>query len=68
MKWLTYAEAAVYCSFSVGHLRNLVSADAIPVYGPRHRRRFRVDMLDLYLADPNAAMRKFRLEQRCAST
>jgi excisionase family DNA binding protein len=61
--WLTYGEAADYCSWSVEHLRNLVSAGRIPVYGPLRRRRFRRDMLDLYLTDPDAAMRKFQLER-----
>ena len=31
--WLTYAQAASYTGWSVGHLRNLVSAGQIPVYG-----------------------------------
>lgn len=61
--WLNYQEAAVYCLFSVGHLRNLVSADQIPVYGKPRMRRFRRDMLDLYLTDPDAALRKFRSER-----
>jgi excisionase family DNA binding protein len=58
--WLTYAQAASYTGWSVRHLRNLVSAGQIPVYG---RRRFRRDMLDLYLTNPNMAMRKFLLER-----
>ena len=63
MKWLTYQQAAEYLGWSVNHLRNLVSAGQIPVYGRPRVRRFRVDMLDLYLTDPDVAMRKFRLEQ-----
>ena len=62
--WLTYAQAAFYTGWSVGHLRNLVSAGQIPVYGRPRVRRFRRDMLDLYVTDPDAAMRKFRLERK----
>jgi len=40
-----------------------VSAGQIPVYGPPRRRRFRTDMLDLWVVDPDAAMRKFRSER-----
>ncbi|MFW5876099.1 MAG: helix-turn-helix domain-containing protein [Myxococcota bacterium] len=61
--WLTYRQAAHYTGWSVGHLRNLVSAGQIPVYGRPRSRRFRRDMLDLYLTDPDAAMRKFRVER-----
>lgn len=61
--WLTYAEAAVYSRWSVAHLRNLVSAGQIPVYGKPRVRRFRRDMLDLFLTDPDAAMRRFRAER-----
>jgi len=62
--WLTYAQAACYTGWSIGHLRNLVSAGRIPVYGRPRSRRFRRDMLDLYLTDPNMAMRKFRAERK----
>lgn len=62
-EWLTYVEAAEYSGWSVGYLRNLVSAGQIPVYGPLRSRRFRRAMLDLYLTDRDAAMRKFRLER-----
>ena len=62
--WLTYAEAASYTGWSIGHLRNLASAGRIPVYGRPRVRRFRRDMLDLYLTDPNMAMRKFRAERK----
>jgi hypothetical protein len=55
--WLSYAEAAIYTGYSVGHLRNLVSADAIPVYGKPGSRKFRRDMLDYWLTDRDAAMR-----------
>lgn len=61
--WLTYSEAARYCRWSVAHLRNLVSAGQIPVYGKPRVRRFRRDMLDLFLTDPDAAMRRFRAER-----
>ena len=61
--WLTYAEAAEYTGWSVAHLRNLVSAGQIPVYGKPRVRRFRRDMLDLFLTDPDAAMRRFRAER-----
>ena len=61
--WLTYEQAAVYTGFSVRYLRNLVSADQIPVYGNLRSRRFRRDMLDLFLTDHDVAMRKFRLER-----
>ena len=61
--WLTYREAAAYCGWSVTYVRNLVSAGQIPVYGRPRVRRFRRDMLDLFLTDPDAAMRKFRAER-----
>jgi len=61
--WLTYAEAAAYTGWSLVYLRNLVSAGQIPVYGRPRVRRFRRDMLDLFLTDPDAAMRRFRAER-----
>jgi excisionase family DNA binding protein len=61
--WLTYAEAAAYCGWSVAYLRNLVCAEQIPVYGKPRVRRFRRDMLDRFLTDPDAAMRLFRAER-----
>jgi hypothetical protein len=60
---LTYPEAAAYCRWSVSYLRNLVCAGQIPVYGKPRVRRFRRDMLDLFLTDPDAAMRSFRAER-----
>jgi len=62
-RWLTYPDAAEYCGWSVTHLRNLVSAGQIPVYGRPRMRRFRRDMLDMFLTNPDAAMRKFRAER-----
>ena len=62
-KWLTYQQAAIYTGWTVPYLRNLVSAGQIPVYGKLRARRFRRDMLDLFLTNPDAAMRKFRLER-----
>ena len=61
--WLTYAQAARYTGWSVGHLRNLVCAGRIPVYGRPRVRRFRRDMLDLFLTNPDMAMRKFLSER-----
>ena len=61
--WLTYVHAAAYTGWSIRHLRNLVSAGRIPVYGRPRVRRFRRDMLDLFLTNPDTAMRKFRLER-----
>ena len=61
--WMRYREAATYVRVSVGHLRNLVSAGRIPVYGPLGRRRFRRDMLDLWVIDPDAAMTRFHWER-----
>ncbi len=61
--WLTYTQAASYTGWSVGHLRNLVSAGRIPVYGRSRVRRFRRDMLDLFLTNPDMAMRKFQAER-----
>lgn len=61
--WLTYEEAAAYTGWSVGHLRNLVSAGQIPVYGHPRSRRFRRDMVDLYLTDRDVAMRLFHQER-----
>ena len=68
--WLTYEEAADYCRLSKKRFYNLVCSGEVPVYGKPHRRRFRRDVLDLWLSDPAAAMRKFRLERKamCAST
>jgi excisionase family DNA binding protein len=60
--WLTYAQAARYTGWSVRYLRNLVSARQIPVYGRPRVRRFRRDMLDLYLTNPDMAMRRFSAE------
>jgi excisionase family DNA binding protein len=62
-RWLTYREAAAYCGWSIPYLRNLVSAGQIPVYGRPRVRRFRRDMLDHFLTDPDAAMRSFRAER-----
>ncbi len=64
--WLTYAEAAAYTGWSVGYVQNLVSAGKIPVYGRPRSRRFRRDMLDLYLTNPDMAMRKFQAEKERA--
>ncbi len=63
MTWLTYKQASEYTGWSIRYLRNLVCADQIPVYGPLHSRRFRRDMLDLFLTNRDVAMRKFRLER-----
>lgn len=63
-RWLTYAQAAAYTGWSIGHLRNLVSAGQIPVYGRPRVRRFRRDMLDLYLTNPDMAMRTFLAERK----
>jgi len=63
MRWLTYAGAAEYTGWSVAYLRNLVSAGQIPVYGRPRSRRFRADVLDQFLTDPDAALRKFQLER-----
>jgi excisionase family DNA binding protein len=60
--WMTYEQASQYTGYSVRYLRNLVSADQVPVYGPPRSRRFRKDMLDSWLTDRGAAMRLFRLE------
>ena len=65
--WLTYAEASAYTGWSIAYLRNLVSAGLIPVYGKPRVRRFRRDMLDCFLADPDVAMRKFRWERERAT-
>ena len=62
-RWLTYKQAALYTGWSVDSLRNLVSQGAIPVYGLPRMRRFRRDMLDLFVTDRDAAMRKFHLER-----
>ena len=61
--WLTYAQAARYTGWSVRYLRNLVSSGQIPVYGRPRVRRFRRDMLDLYLTNPDMAMRTFLAER-----
>jgi len=61
--WLTYAQAASHTGWSIRHLRNLVSGGRIPVYGRPRVRRFRRDMLDLFLTNPDMAMRKFLSER-----
>ena len=61
--WLDYAEAAFYTGYSIGYLRNLVSADAIPHYGALRAPKFRKDMLDLFLTNRDVAMRKLRAER-----
>lgn len=61
--WLTYRQAAQYCGWSVGHLRNLVSAGQIPVFGKPRVRRFHRAWLDAYLCDPDLTMRRFRAER-----
>lgn len=61
--WLTYTQAATYTGWSIPHLRNLVSSGRIPVYGRPRVRRFRRDMLDLFLTNPDMAMRKFLSER-----
>jgi len=61
--WLTYTQAAHHTGWSIGHLRNLVSGGRIPVYGRPRVRRFRRDMLDLFLTNPDMAMRKFLAER-----
>ena len=66
--WLTYAQAARHTGWSIRHLRNLVSGGRIPVYGRPRVRRFRRDMLDLFLTNPDMAMRKFRAEKEPART
>lgn len=60
--WLTYAEAARYLSKSVSTLQHLVSAKKVPFYGQRRSRRFRRDMLDLWLVDSSLALRKWKVE------
>lgn len=65
--WLTYAQAAKYCGYNVAHLRNLVCAGEIPVYGPPRRRRFSTATLDAYMIDPDRAMRQFRKRKRPSS-
>lgn len=62
--WLTYEGAAEYVSLSVKTLHSLVSARQIPVYGSRRRRRFRKDMLDMWLTNSALAMRKWAEERR----
>jgi len=62
--WLDYDEAAQYTRLAVGTLHAMVSARQIPVYGSRRCRRFRKDMLDLWLLDRSRAMRKWEEEKR----
>jgi len=61
---LDYRELVVYSGYSIRYLRNLVSADAIPVVGPPGARRFPRDLIDYWLTDREAAMRKFRQERQ----
>lgn len=60
--WLNYAEAAEYTRKAVSTIQHLVSARQIPFYGSRRARVFRRDMLDLWLANPSLAIRKWELE------
>lgn len=60
--WLNYAEAAQYTRKAVNTLQHLVSARQIPFYGSKRARVFRKDMLDLWLANPDLAMRKWEQE------
>jgi excisionase family DNA binding protein len=62
--WLTYEQAAQYLSLTQATLRGLVSARQIPVYGSPRFRRFRADMLDLWVRDRANAMRKWTEEKR----
>lgn len=62
--WLTYESAAEYTSLAVSTLHSLVSARQIPVYGSRRMRRFRKDMLDMWLTNRDLAMRKWAEERR----
>lgn len=62
--WLNYEEAANYTRLAVSTLHSLVSARQIPVYGTRRMRRFRKDMLDLWLENRDLAMRKWAEEKR----
>lgn len=62
--WLTYDEAAQYTRLAPSTLHTLVSARQIPVYGSRRMRRFRRDMLDMWLVDRGSAMRKWAEETR----
>lgn len=63
MNWLNSKAASLYTGWSVAYLRNLVSAGQIPVYGKPRVRRFRQDMLDMFLTNPDAAMRRFLQER-----
>lgn len=60
--WLTYRTAAAYLSLAESTLKGMVSSGEIPVYGSRRMRRFRADMLDLWLTDRDLAMRRWREE------
>lgn len=62
-RWLNYQQAAAYCGWSVGHLRNLVSAGQVPVFGKTRVRRFHREWLDAYLRDPDLTLRRFRAER-----
>ena len=60
--WLTYKSASDYLSLAESTLKTLVSSEQIPVYGSRRMRRFRIDMLDLWVTDRDLAIRKWREE------
>ena len=61
--WLTYAQAAEHTGYTVRSLQNLVCSGRIPVYGKPRSRRFRRDMLDAWLTNPDMAMRRFAEER-----
>jgi hypothetical protein len=62
--WLDYEKAAAYTLLTVRSLHTLVSSRQIPVYGSPRCRRFRKDMLDLWLINRPRAMRKWEEELR----
>ena len=62
--WLTYEQAAAYLQLKPGTLRQMVSAAEIPVYGSSRMRRFRKDMLDLWMCNRDLAMRKWTEEKK----
>lgn len=60
--WLNYEEAASYIRVALSTLQHHVSARQIPVYGTRRARKFRRDMLDLWLVNKPLALRKWHEE------
>lgn len=62
--WLTYEQACEYLHVAKSTLFALVHDRKIPVYGSPRMRRFRRDMLDLWLVNRDLALRRWAEERK----